>query len=217
MFEAGKAVAGWRLLFVSGLLLTAPCVADGTAAPLPAEVLDRLRMGEVVLEERNPQQGGVDAGVWIYMHAPVERIWEVMVSCADARAYVAGLRHCEVLEERGDYALAHQVLDKGWTTPRLDYTFETRRVPYERMDFSLVDGNLKEMRGSWTFQPLGEGLLVRHELVLELLVPVPRWLVRRNILKDLPGMMRCVRALAGGSGSAEMARNDRAQCAVEPQ
>ena len=185
-----------------------------SASDLSQEIMDRLLAGEVSVEQRDETRRRFDARVVILMQAPVERVWDVIISCTQARAFVAGLRHCEVLDERGDFALTHQIVDKGWMTPRLDYTFETRRVAHQRMDFRLAEGNLREMHGSWTFEATGDGLLVRHELMLEPLVPAPGWLVRRNLLKDLPGMMRCIRALAEGSASPEQEKEDRASCAA---
>ncbi len=47
---------------------------------------------------------------------------------------MAGLKVCQVLEERGDYALTRQVVDEGWATPRLDFTFEIMRQEYRHME-----------------------------------------------------------------------------------
>lgn len=190
--------------------------ADAPVEPLSAETRARLLAGEVILERRDAGDRGADARVSILIRAPVERVWAVMVTCAHAYAYLAGLRECRVLEERGDFALTHQVVDKGWWMPRLDYTFETRRIPYRSMEIHLVDGNLERLDGSWTFRKLDEGLLVRHEIVLQPKAPAPRWLVRRNVVRDLPDMLRCIRAAARGSGAADIERADRAACAIEP-
>ena len=187
--------------------------AETDAAPSVSEAdWNRLRAGEVILEEHVGASRPAGASVSLLVHAPVERVWAVIVSCEQARAFVAGLEECEVLDERGDYALTRQVVDKGWATPRLEYRFETRRVPYESMTFRLVDGNLRALEGSWSFQPTDSGLLVRHAVQLEPLVPAPRWLVRRNLRQDLPGMMRCIRALAGGSGDAATEERDLEDC-----
>jgi hypothetical protein len=74
------------------------------------------------------------------------------------------------------------------------------------------------LRGSWDFAAFPDGVLVRHVLVLQPLLPAPRWLVRRNLNKDLPDMLRCIRGLANGSGTPAALDADRQSCPgeVEP-
>jgi len=190
--------------------------AQDIAAPRPDETaLARLRAGEIIIENESSDTHGAAVSLLAFMQAPVERIWGIIISCRYVEAFVAGLKYCEVLEERGDYALTRQVVDKGWAMPRMDFTFETRRQPYRHMDFRLTRGNLKTMQGTWDFMTYPDGILVRHTLALQPLLPAPRWLVRRNLKKDLPDMLRCIRGLAAGSGSAQRIDDDLGQCPGE--
>ena len=175
----------------------------------------RLEAGDWVIENDISDPGVAAASILILMRAPVERIWATITTCRNVEIFLAGLQFCEVLEDTGTYALTHQVVDKGWTTPRLDYTFETRREPYRHMEFNLVEGNLKIMQGSWDFTPVADGVLVRHVLMLRPLVPAPRWLVRRNLKHDLPDMMQCIRGLSAGSGSPQAEAADLDRCPGE--
>lgn len=177
-----------------------------------APTMERLLAGDWVLESGVSDENGAAASILIFMRTPVERIWATIISCADAELFVDGLEFCEVLEEDGDYAITHQVVDKGWLTPRMDFRFETRREPYSHMQFKLLEGNLKTMHGSWDFKTMPDGVLVRHVLVLAPLVPAPRWLVRRNLKKDLPNLMQCVRGLSGGSGAEPALAVDLKKC-----
>jgi hypothetical protein len=193
--------------------------AEAPSLALPDEgTMMRLRAGEVVPEQETSRRSGASVSILVFIHAPVGRIWGIIISCGYARAFVAGLEFCQVLEERGDYALTRQIVNKGWMTPRLDYTFETVREPYRHMSFRLVRGNLKTLRGSWAVAAFPDGVLVRHVLVLQPLLPAPRWLVRRNLNKDLPDMLRCIRGLANGSGTPAALDADRQSCPgeVEP-
>jgi len=183
--------------------------------PPDPQSLQRLLTGEILEENDSSDENGAAVSLLVFIRAPVERIWEIIITCRYVQAFVAGLEYCEVLEERGDYALTRQVVDKGWTTPRMDYTFETLRRPYRHMEFRLTKGNLKSMHGSWDFESYPDGVLVRHVLALQPLLPAPRWLVRRNLKKDLPDMLRCIRGLAAGSGSAQQTRADLALCPGE--
>ena len=210
-------VTGLALCLAIGLSLPGSGASETSGITMPdAAGMDTLRAGGWILENVTSSEKGAAAGILILMHAPVEQVWGVIVSCRYAEAFVAGLEYCEVLEDTGDYALTHQVADKGWAAPQMDYTFETRRQPWQSMAFHLVSGNLKVLQGTWEFQPLPEGLLVRHYLELRPSVPVPRWLVRRNLNKDLPDMMQCIRGLADGSGSPERHAADLEKCPGDP-
>lgn len=194
------------------------CAADDSPGELSdlfppgGDSLQRLESGEVIVEEQAGSGEGASVVAWIFIRSPVERIWETIISCEQAQYFVAGLKVCEVLEETGDYALTRQVVDKGWSTPRLDYTFATRRKAFESMVFQLATGNLQTLEGDWTFKSLAEGVLLRHRLELRPLVPVPRWLVRRNLRKDLPAMLICIRGLVSGSSTRERIAAEREQC-----
>jgi len=199
-------MAGGLWVCLQSVLLAAPAPrVDDSLMPL-------LRRGEIVMESNTSDENGASVSLLAFIRAPVERIWEIIISCRYVHAFVAGLEFCQVLQDSGDYALTRQVVDKGWTTPRMDFTFETRRQPFRHMEFQLTEGNLKSMHGSWDFAIYPDGVVVRHELALQPLLPAPRWLVRRNLKKDLPDMLRCIRGLASGSGTDDEIRADLAQC-----
>jgi len=188
---------------------------DNRFVPVDADSLARLHAGEVVLQGETSDKSGAAASVLIFIQAPVERVWATIISCQKAQIWLVGLQFCQVLEERGDYALTRQVVDEGWATPRLDFTFEVRRRPYRHMEFQLTQGNLRNMHGSWEFEALAGGILVRHSIALQPLGPAPRWLVRLHMKNDLPKMMRCLRGLSAGSGSEQAMHKDLLQCPGE--
>lgn len=207
----------WRRTVLSGLLVCMAAnsvpAAEGHSFSLPDErSMARLRAGKLLLEKDRSDADGAAAVVTAFMHAPVKRIWAIIISCRYAEAFVAGLKLCEVLQEHGDWAVTRQVVDKGWTMPTLDFTFVTRRVPYRHMEVRLIKGNLKVMRGDWDFRSFPDGVLVRYALVVKPTLPAPRWLVRHKLKKDLTDMLRCIRALSDGSGSDQAMRADHSRC-----
>jgi hypothetical protein len=217
-------MSDWRL--IASKMMTAICLWIITLQPLVAEsireitqftqpdqaTLSRLQSGEIVIENNLSEASDATASVLMFVHGPVENLWSVITSCSQAEVFVDGLELCEVLEDRGSYALTRQVVDKGWASPRIDYTFETFRTAHTRMQFQLTEGNLKTMQGSWEFKTQDDGVLVRHRLVMRPLIPAPRWLVNRVMKKGLPDMLACVRGLAHGSGSSEAKRKDIKRC-----
>jgi ribosome-associated toxin RatA of RatAB toxin-antitoxin module len=199
------------------LLLAGWVTGAGAAAP-PADaedpaILARLEAGEVVARETSGDSQGGSARMQMLVRAPAQAVWAVIVSCELAFRFVDGLQRCEVLEDSGDRALVHQVVDRGWLTPRLDFVFESLRQPWDWISFRLVEGNVKAMEGSWRFEETPAGTLVEYEIRLRPQARVPGFLVRRNIGRTLPDLLACVRGLAGGSGTGELREQDLGRCA----
>ena len=197
------------LILIPIVLLSMQSRALDKPAP---ENLARLLNGEALLLDPQTDGSGGSARVQILAHVPARSFWEVIISCDLAFVFVDGLQSCEVIEDTGERALVHQVVKKGWPVPTQDFVFESLREPYEQMRFGLVEGNLKAMEGRWQFTEIPEGLLVDYQLRVEPGVPAPRFMVRRNIRKDMPDLVACIRGLAGGSGSPAMSTADLARC-----
>ena len=187
--------------------------AASTAIAEDPAIRARLEAGEVVARETRGDPQGGSARMQMLVHAPAQAVWDVIVSCELAFHFVEGMQRCEVLEDSGERALVHQVLDRGWLTPRLDFVFESLRRPWERIDFRLVEGNLKALEGSWRFEETAGGTLVDHEIRLRPQAPVPAFLVRRDIGRTMPDLLACVRGLAEGNDEGERRRQDLGRCA----
>jgi ribosome-associated toxin RatA of RatAB toxin-antitoxin module len=206
------------VFWLLALHLTAVSAARSVAeAPeLDPASWQRLASGEVLVEDLRTSESGGSVQVRALMHLEVETLWTYIASCDAVFEYVAGMRECELLEvhnEPGaDVSKVRQVVDRGWLIPRMEYTIEVRREPYTRVDFRLLEGNLKAIQGEWRFTELeeGAGLLVTHAIQVQPSFPVPRWMIRRNMRRDLPAMLACLRGLTGGSGDlpqdADLAR-----------
>lgn len=158
--------------------------------------MERLRAGEVVVIQSGIGESGGLVRAKVLVDAPAEIVWSVVGSCEHAMRYLHGMEECEVVVDEPRRALTHHVVDPGWLAPKADYWFETLREPYRRMDIRLTGGNLKHLEGYWQFVPMDGGLLMEHEVDLRPSIPAPRWLVRRKLKQDLPGMMTCIRGLA---------------------
>ncbi|MEJ2401974.1 MAG: SRPBCC family protein [Xanthomonadales bacterium] len=172
----------------------------------------RLAAGEVVLLDARDLGGGGAARARALVRADAEAVWRVITSCEDAFVFVDGLQRCDILEDTGRRVKVHQVIDKSWLLPRQDFVFESLREPYREIEVRLLEGNLDVLEGHWTFRPVAEGTVVEYAVRIEPSFPAPAFLVRRNISRDMPDLLACVRALAGGSGDAERTAGDRARC-----
>jgi hypothetical protein len=79
---------------------------------------------------------------------------------------------------------------------RLDYT------PYTRIDVNRVSGPIAVMQGTWWLLPRDGGqILLVYELALDPGMPIPRFLVRATLKRDLPKVLAAVRERAEAAGS----------------
>lgn len=195
------------------------CAVPVCEATQHDSVMERLLAGEVILENSRTDESGGSARVMLLVRSSAERLWNIFMSCDYAFVFVDGLEKCEVLQESAEYVQTRQVVDKGWWVPEMDYIFETRRTPYSHMEFKLLEGNLKTLEGYWDIEPVPEGVLVTYEIRVRPKMPAPRWLVRRTIKNEMPGLVACIRGLAERAsvapGNEQAVNDDLRQCAQE--
>ena len=77
--------------------------------------------------------------------------------------------------------------------------------------------DLKILKGRWMLSPVANenSVIVVHEIRIQPKLPAPEWLVRRNLLRDLPDMMACIRGLAMASGDNDHIEGDLNRCPGE--
>ena len=174
--------------------------------------MQKLNSGKILVENVNTSGSGGSVKVQALMHLAASSLWTYIADCERVLEYVDGMQECELLEVRKepgvDISKVHQVVDKGWMVPEMDYVIEVRREPWSKVDFHLLEGDLKAMQGSWRFEKVGDGeLLVTHEIQVRPSFPVPRWLIRRSMRRDIPDMLACLRGLTDGSGPFPRSRD----------
>jgi len=198
-------------LIVIFLLFLLPTTARAVVS-IPGDLEKRLRSGEIILQDTRTDEAGGAGKAQVFVYGEAKAFWDVVVSCDMAFVFVDGLRECEVLEVSYDRVVVRQVVKKHWLLPRIKFSFESKYRPYEEMDFTLIEGDLDIMEGSWKFTPLPDGVLVEYQARIKPSFPAPRWLIRRTIRKDTPDLIACIRGLAGGSGSQEKIESDLGRC-----
>lgn len=176
------------------------------------DVVARLREGEIILQDTRTDEAGGAGKAQVFAYTEARAFWDVIVSCDLAFVFVDGMRVCETLEDSDGRAVVRQVIKKHWLLPKIEYSFESQRRPYQEMTFKLIEGDLDIMEGSWRFTPTTGGVLVEYEARIKPSFPVPRWLIRRTIRKDTPDLIACIRGLANGSGSEQLLKSDLERC-----
>jgi ribosome-associated toxin RatA of RatAB toxin-antitoxin module len=193
-------------------ILAADRLPAAPAAASDPPLRERLLTGEIIARETSSDEAGAAGRMQVLVRTPAQAVWEVIVSCDLAFAFVAGLKECEVLEDTGDRVLVHQVVNQSWLIPTYDYVFESLRHPYQRIDVRLLEGNLKALDGHWSFEETVDGTVIDYRIRIQPSLPAPRFIVRRNINKGMPDMLACIRGLAGGSGSPALEQQDLGRC-----
>src|SRR5690606_36461136 len=125
--------------------------------------------------------------------ATPQQIWAVLTACEVAPDYVPNVVACDHLErlDDGRADLFVQTIKPIFFIPRFEYVFRLDYTPYQRIDMARVSGGpFDRMAGTWWFlrQPDGAVLLV-HSLEVEPSVPIPLFMLRSTMRRDLTKIM----------------------------
>ena len=168
---------------------------------LPAADLaqESTRHGDIdvaVTLDAGEQSGNAAASVRI--HARREVIWALITSCPEALHLVPGLVGCEVRETAPDrsWQRIRHVLDYSWYLPKLTYEIRASYDQPSRVSIERVSGDLRVLRGSWVLEADGDYSIAHYTVDLAPGFWVPRWIVRSALKRDLPQMLRALRARA---------------------
>jgi Polyketide cyclase / dehydrase and lipid transport len=182
-------------------------LAGGLAASPAAHTQEPAQNGDIdvaVSLDAAQQSGSANASVRI--RAPREVVWALITSCAEALHLVPGLVSCDVVETApdGSWQRIRHVLDYSWYVPKLTYEIHASYEPPARVSIERTSGDLRILRGSWSLQSDGDYTVAHYAVDLAPGFWVPHWLVRAALRRDLPKMLRALRA------RAEFLREDKA-------
>ena len=183
-----------RTSFTIALLLFAAGAA--TAADLAQESAQHGDIEVAVSLDAGEQSGSASASVRIL--AGREVVWSLITSCPEALHLVPGLVSCDVLETAPDrsWQRIRHVMDYSWYLPKLTYEFRASYDRSSRVSIERLSGDLRVLRGSWALQSDGADTIAHYAVDLAPGFWVPRWIVRAALRRDLPRMLRALRARA---------------------
>jgi hypothetical protein len=160
---------------------------------------DEARRGDVEVEVvlDAAQQSG-SASATVHIHARREVVWSLITSCTEALRLVPGLVGCNVLETAPDrsWQRIRQVLDYSWYVPKLTYEIRATYDRPARVSIERIAGDLRILRASWTLESDGGDTVAHYAVDLAPGFWVPHWIVRLVLKRDLPKMLRALRARA---------------------
>lgn len=131
--------------------------------------------------------------------APPTAIWDVLRACEIAPEYVPNVVSCRKLEELdgGRADLFVQTIKTIFFMPTFEHVFRLDYTPYTRIDVHRVSGPIAELDGTWWLLPQDSGrILLVYELAFDPGMPIPRFLVRATLKRDLPKVVQAVRERA---------------------
>ena len=183
-----------RSSFTIALLLFSAQAA--LAADLAQESAQHGDIEVAVSLDAAEQSGSASASVRI--HAAREVVWSLITSCSEALRLVPGLIVCDVIETAPDqsWQRIRHVMDYSWYVPKLTYEIRATYDRPSRVSIERVAGDLRVLRGSWALQSDGGETLAHYAVDLAPGFWVPRWIVRAALRRDLPKMLRALRARA---------------------
>ncbi|MEL7487434.1 MAG: SRPBCC family protein [Pseudomonadota bacterium] len=173
-------------------LLTTPA----SAFDLTAEDMAALQRGDVLVRTVKSENGRrVEAAIEI--ENTTAAIWSVMTDCAAAPRFVPNLQRCEVTDSAADGAweiIEHEV-KYSWIAPKTVYRFRADYEAERHIRIERISGDLRRLEGDWRLTPSAddESVIVTYSVNLEPGVPVPGFIVRRALRKDVPAVLEALR------------------------
>jgi len=178
------------------------CCAFGAAAQPNLDWIDRdaIAAREVqIFVERSDRPLTAEVKLAAEVDAPATAIWDVLKACEIAPEYVPNVQSCRRLEELdgGRAELFVQTIKPVFFLPTFEHEFRLDYTPYSRIDVNRVSGPIAHMQGTWWLLPEDNGrILLVYELALDPGMPIPRFLVRATLKRDLPKVIAAVRERA---------------------
>ena len=176
------------------VLIFAACSAN--SANLAQEASQNGDIQVTVSLDPAEQSGSANATVRI--HAPREVVWSLITSCAESLRMVPGLEVCDVLETAPDqsWQRIRHVMNYSWYVPKLTYVFRASYDRPSKVTIERISGDLRTLRGSWELKSDGSFTIAHYMVDLAPGFWIPHWIVRSALRKDLPKMLRALRARA---------------------
>lgn len=188
---------------VAALTLTLTAGLGALTAPAGAkqDTKSRLAAGEIIVTSKPVPGSSVPWNqVMGVVDAPGAAIWKVIERCADYKKTMIRTAASEEIWRKGGKVRCRVTVDMPF--PLSDLTATTDAVhtilPGKKWKraWSLVEGDYKSNKGSWTLVPFGADggrTLVAYEVHADPNVPIPEGILRAAQKKTLPRLIEHLR------------------------
>jgi hypothetical protein len=158
--------------------------------------------GVIVIADVDSSRRSGEVKAAVQITAGAEEIFRTLTDCAQALEFVPHLERCSVLERAPDdsWQVVEQDLDYSWYLPRITVVFRAEYEPFEHIRFTQVRGDLKVNEGTWQLTPVHDGAstIVTYSVRVVPRFYVPRRMMQSSLKRDLPDLLRGLRARCEG-------------------
>ena len=156
-------------------------------------VLDR---GEVQVHPDQIEHGVVHMRFAVKVTAPIPTLWDVLKDCPRSAEYTPNIVSCRSLEilDDGRAELFTQTIKIAFFVPAFEHVFRLSYDPYTHIGVHRVSGPINVLDGNWWLLPQTDGrVLLVNELAIDIGLPIPRFLVRATMRREVPKMLLGIR------------------------
>lgn len=150
-------------LLLSGCLAITGAIATPMVLPVQAQLFDSP-VDRLSVTERNAlRQGQVvvtgDKGRYVVrtlVTAPRDVVWAVLTDYEKFAKFLPNVVSSQILETQGNRKVVEQIDVRQVFVVKTRSRVRTENIetPKQRIDFRLLEGDLKAMRGSWQLEPV---------------------------------------------------------------
>jgi len=116
-------------------------------------------------------QGNYSASVFVA--APPQRAWAVLVNYEAMAGVMPDIKEAKVLRRTGPVVEVQQTYQAPYTFGRrIKAVLSMRESAPRQLSYELVRGDqIRELRGNWSITPVAGGVLLRHQIEVDPVVP----------------------------------------------
>ena len=165
--------------------------------------LKQLAAGEILIDVAAiPDSAAGSARATIEIALPPAELWVVMLDCSRSLKFVGQLKSCRVTsaDPQGRWDVREHIVEWIWPLPKVRSVFRSEYKPFESFSFARVEGDLKELSGSWRLEPIrnGRGTRLHYEARIDPGVAVPGFVMRSSLESELRKTLAGLRREATG-------------------
>jgi ribosome-associated toxin RatA of RatAB toxin-antitoxin module len=172
-------------------------VVQAEPAPLAFDQEQRVRSGEIFIENIRSQSGVEGLRATFQVKAPPRSVWNILVDYKHYREVFTDVEGLDVLDEDERGARVRFRIKASWMS--FEYTLQRDYLePGRLLTWHRVDGDFKELTGQWTIK---DGFDADHSLVscesfVDIGFLVPTTFVRNAASREMDRTMRRMRERA---------------------
>lgn len=109
----------------------------------------------------------------VFVAVPASRAWSVLTGYEAMAGVMPDIKEAQVISRKGPVVELQQTYQAPYTFGRrIKAVLTMREQPPRQLSYELVKGDMiRELRGTWTITPVRGGVILRHQIQLEPVLP----------------------------------------------